>query len=302
MEEAGFEPPVIFSRVVGAGVAKERPRFIPQQSPQQQLQQSASGDLIGEMSAPLPPQLQMAYTPRMQQQQQHQLQGQQPSHSMSKARLFAPHYTSLPLFDLIPFSLGQSQFESEYHQHSSQQKPPQQFYHTQQHHQSPMGQVLPQSHQDDGCTSVVSEPASISGCYSGDLEAVGNGGASVSYQDCQSQYVISENQSTHYSTGFLPPSYSRAHQPMPSTAYAPSSTVVASGSCGRIEYPQSVPPHPSHLYEQQQQLPTQQQQRQSPYMHAQTPQYNPYSVPPQSPYPSHHPHLQSHSDMGCSDG
>lgn len=66
MEEAGFEPPVIFSRV-GTGTVKERPRFIPQQ----QIQSADAGGSSGEMAAP--PQSVAYSQQRMSQQGQEQM-------------------------------------------------------------------------------------------------------------------------------------------------------------------------------------------------------------------------------------
>ncbi|KAL5109440.1 Histone-lysine N-methyltransferase 2C [Taenia crassiceps] len=270
MEEAGFEPPVIFSRVVGAGASKDRPRFIPQQPQQQQLSMEVAVEISSQ--PPLPPP--MVYTPRLQQQQDQVM-----SHSMGQAHFETDH------------QYHPSPSPAEVHQQTPQPKPSQQFYPSQTHHQSPLApvapQTLPKSHQDDGSTNLGPDSASTGGCYSGDTEVTsgGSGGDGVgSYSDCPAQYLISESQPTHYSVGFMSPSYSRVRQPMPNTVSASPPLAVAS----RVDYQQSVPVHPSSLYEQ-----ASPQQRQS-YMPAQAPQYNPYSVPPQSPYPGHHPSRQPH--------
>ncbi|VUZ48929.1 unnamed protein product, partial [Hymenolepis diminuta] len=124
VEEAGFEPPVIFSRV-GTGAVKERPRFIPQQ----QIQSADTGGSSGEMVAP--PQS-VAYS-----QQRMSQQGQEQIPSMGGQ---APQYES----------------EYRYHQSPSQQmelhaqtKQTSQFFPAPQRRQSPIEAAVSVSNHSD---------------------------------------------------------------------------------------------------------------------------------------------------------
>ncbi|VDO04879.1 unnamed protein product [Rodentolepis nana] len=131
VEEAGFEPPVIFSRV-GTGSVKERPRFIPQQ----QMPSADTGGGSGEMTT-----------------------SQQPI-SYSQQRLSHKGQEQLP-------TKGAPQYESEYRYHQSpsqqmelhtQTNQSSQFFSAPQHRQSPIeAAVSVGSHSDCPAQYLISE-------------------------------------------------------------------------------------------------------------------------------------------------
>lgn len=133
VEEAGFEPPLIFSRV-GTGSVKERPRFIPQQ----QMSSADAGGGSGEMATP------------------------QQSITYSQQRI------SQQVQEQLPPKGGQApQYESEYRYHQSpsqqmelhaQTNQSSQFFSGPQHRQSPIeAAVSVSSHSDCPAQYLISE-------------------------------------------------------------------------------------------------------------------------------------------------